>query len=508
MKRMTWLSAALVLCVLAAGGLARAVPIADVLALHMDEPWGGFALDATPNANHGTLLYDTARTDDAKFGRALSFDGQGDYVSIPDSPSFDSITSGITIEGWAKVTSDPNVNSNNNYRMIVSKGGRDGVWDLLLEQGRGTAWSVTVDGGGGPVEQRYWPTHPAWPIGDWVHFAYTYDSPTGQMIAYMNGTPYPTTKTAGPIVTDNLPVYLSYPNNSPPSTVGGQGAFPGILDEVAIYSSVLTGAEVLARYNDGPPQPPLPPPPTADTLVLHLDEPSGTIAYDVTSPANDGTLVNGVGRGAGQFGGAVHFDGVDDHIRVPLSAAQSPTSGLTVEGWFLVDQEPNVDGNNNWRWIFNKGGWATPFDCILEQGRNLCYSIKLDGDTAHYRWNTGKLLPLNEWTHVAWTYDGATGMMEVYLNGVGFSHPIGTTGDLATNNSDLYLSWPSGTAFPSGHGAFPGWMDEIAMYSRALTSDEILLRYTDGPPIFPEPATLALVGAGLAFVARRRRPRR
>ena len=297
----------------------------------------------------------------------------------------------------------------------------------------------------------------------------------------------------------------SWDYSSRPFLVGehyGIYRFDGMVDEVAVYGRRLSDTEATARYTGGPPLPP-PQLPTADTLVLHFGEPGGNTAYDATSPANDGTLYNGVGRGAGMYGGAVHFDGVDDHIRVPLPAAQSPTTGLTVEGWFLVDQNPNVDGNNNWRWIFNKGGWATPFDCILEQNRSLMFSIKVDG--VHRRWNTGWQLPLDEWAHAAWTYDAETGMMRVYLNGAERSHYIGTTGPLDVNGSDVYLSWPRGTAFPAGNGAFPGWMDEFAIYSRVLSQDEVLARYADGPPIFPEPATLAVLAGGVAALAARRR---
>ena len=484
------------------GAGMHVAPQAPVAVYHLDEQRSSHVVDASGNSNHGTMGYDAAHTPDGKFDNGIAFDGVGDYVTIPDSPSFDSITEGITVEGWAKVTSDPNINGFNNYRMIVDKGGRGGVWDLLLEQGRTTAWSVTIDDGTTVAEQRYWPGHPAWPIGDWVHFAYTYDAPTGSMIAYMNGTPYPTTRAIGTIATDNNPVYLSYPNNS--TDQNGQGAFPGILDEVAIYSRVLSGTDILARYNDGPPSPALDLP-LADKACFHLNEPTGTTAYNALG-TNHGTLGGGFTRGDGMFSNAVHFDGTSGHMQAPMPAAVSPTEGLTVEGWFYVDQEPNVDGNNNWRWIFNKGGWATPFDCILEQGRNLMFSLKLDGDPTHYRWNSGKYLPLNEWAHAAWTFDGASGMMTVYINGQGVSHYIGATGELATNDLDFFLSWNRGTAFPNGDGAFPGWMDEVAVYGHALSSTEILARYTDGPPKTPEPATLALLGAGaLALVRRRRR---
>ncbi len=511
-----WFASALALAAAMAafaGPSSHAAPIADVLALHLDESRGSIVLDASGNGNHGRMHYDTTRTTgaDAKFGGALSFDGRGDHVAVPDSPSFDAIGAGLTVEGWAKLTSDPNLGPEyNNYRMLFSKGGRGGVFDVVLEQSRNTQFSVRLDdGAGGTIQQRFYVGDP-WGIGEWVHFAYTYDGATGTMAAYINGNEHTASRTAGTIATNNAPFYLSHPNNS--EAQNGQGALPGILDEIAVYSTVLSGADVAERYANGPPQPDLTmsAPPPADILVYHLDERRGNVAYDATVFGRHGAVVNGAtfGPSDGMFGGALHFDGVDDHVRAPLPSAESPTSGLTFEAWLYVDQDPDVDAGqpdavNNWRWLFNKGGWATPFDAIFEQDRDITFSLKLDGDPTHYRHRFGQQVPLDEWAHLALTYDAETGMMRYFLNGVEESHPIGTTGDLATNDLDFFLSWPS-VAVPSGHGAFPGWMDEVALYGRALSSDEILARFLDGPPeaLVPEPSTWVLLALGAAAFLR------
>ena len=62
---------------------------------HMDEGEGSVIYDTSGNGNDGTIY--GATWTDGKFGKALSFDGENDYVKIPDSASLD-ITDEITIE--------------------------------------------------------------------------------------------------------------------------------------------------------------------------------------------------------------------------------------------------------------------------------------------------------------------------------------------------------------------------------------------------------------------------
>ena len=491
MMRLVCLS---VVVVLAAGSVASAGPVADLLMLHLDETRGTWANDVSAANNNGTLL-NGGSWNGGQYGGGALLDGADDHIDCGADASL-RVTDAITAEAWFYP-----LHLGGSPQTVIQKG-RDWWAGYQLAVTGSTLQGVIQGASGGQVV--YAPG--AVTLNDWNHALLTYQSGVGGAV-YLNGVATPIAN-VGDIKWVDTGAGWDY--STRPFLVGehyGIYRFDGMIDEVAVYGQSLSAADATARYTAGPPLPP-PQLPTADGLVLHFDEAGGITAYDATSPANNGTLDNGVGRGAGVYGGAVHFDGVDDRIRVPLPAAQSPTTGLTVEGWFLVDQNPNVDGNNNWRWIFNKGGWGTPFDCILEQNRSLMFSLKVDGDSTHYRWNSGLALPLDEWAHAAWTYDAESGMMRVYVNGVEAAHYIGTTGPLATNDTDFFLSWASGTAFPNGSGAFPGWMDEIALYSRALSQDEVLARYADGPPIFPEPATLAVLAGGVAALAARRRRRK
>ena len=75
------------------------------------------------------------------------------------------------------------------------------------------------------------------------------------------------------------------------------------------------------------------------------------------------------------------------------------------------------------------------------------------------------LLPVNQWSHLAATYDGTT--LRLYVNGVvAASTPF--TGDMATSTDPLRIG---GNSVYGEY--FVGVIDEVRIYYRALTAAEI-----------------------------------
>ncbi|MDX9727096.1 MAG: LamG-like jellyroll fold domain-containing protein, partial [Bacteroidales bacterium] len=189
--------------------------------------------------------------------------------------------------------------------------------------------------------------------------------------------------------------------------------------------------------------------------------------------AGSTSVYDGFGMWAkGKMGNALLFDGSKDYVVVPNNASMNPTS-ITVSMWLYLNQNPSCDANNNWRSVIRKGstsGTTTGFDVVLEQSRVLVWDT---GSGSSDRWNLGAAgtLPLNSWTHVVLVYD-QTGSKKAYMNG----NLIGTksiaAAPLASNTDPLYIS-NSSSDCPNGAGAFPGFIDDVRIYSGALTPDQI-----------------------------------
>ena len=100
-----------------------------------DEGKGTIAHDSSGRGNHGTVM-GGAKWAEGRIGGALEFDGQDDFVSIPNESRFD-ITGSITISAWIRVESFTKV-----WQSIVTKGDR--AWRLhRASDTRSVGWACS-----------------------------------------------------------------------------------------------------------------------------------------------------------------------------------------------------------------------------------------------------------------------------------------------------------------------------------------------------------------------------
>src|SRR3954462_7824525 len=81
---------------------ATPAPSGLVAAYNFDEASGTTVTDSSGNNNAGTVSGATRPTS-GKHGRALTFNGTNNYVSVPDSAPLD-LPTGLTLEGWVNMT--------------------------------------------------------------------------------------------------------------------------------------------------------------------------------------------------------------------------------------------------------------------------------------------------------------------------------------------------------------------------------------------------------------------
>ena len=170
----------------------------------------------------------------------------------------------------------------------------------------------------------------------------------------------------------------------------------------------------------------------------------------------------------GRYGGALEFGSESERATVSsfetggdqltLACWVYPTSfaGLASEARF-ISKATGTNANEHLWMVGNYG-----------DGTALRFRLQTDGtgNTKTLVTNEG-LLPLNQWSHVAATYDGAA--MKLYLNGAEVGS-LAASGQVATSSADIGLgNQPEG----AGDRALIGGLDEVRIYSKALGVSEL-----------------------------------
>jgi hypothetical protein len=194
-------------------------------------------------------------------------------------------------------------------------------------------------------------------------------------------------------------------------------------------------------------------------LAYNLDDgPVGTAALDTSGNYRTGTLVSGTWTSAGRYGGAASLNGTSSEVDPPALGTFYKT-GFTLEAW-AYKQTGKKD-------VGLVGTWAA--------SQNGGPMIWVDNTTGHYRLTLGATLgnyldsgispAIGRWQHVAATYDGSTA--RIYVDGA-LAASSTFTGNVGDSNT-----WRIGAYGSPATGFFDGNVDDVRVYSRALSATEI-----------------------------------
>ena len=210
-----------------------------------------------------------------------------------------------------------------------------------------------------------------------------------------------------------------------------------------------------------------------------LDETSGTTAVDSSSRGYDGTYMNTPTLGgAGVFGNAAEFDGVNEHVEVASLTSLDNPKAITAACWAK-------SGTATWSdygMLISKRNQfiisPTPGTMML-----TWYVIDDGGVSQTLAYNLGAIpgFDLQDWHHYACTYDPDLGIQAMYVDGV-LINSISRTFTINSDTGSLFIGRDDGWS-----RYFDGMMDDARVYSYALNAAEIAVLGTPG-------STEALVG--------------
>jgi hypothetical protein len=172
----------------------------------------------------------------------------------------------------------------------------------------------------------------------------------------------------------------------------------------------------------------------------------------------------------GQVGGALSFDGANDHVNVGVRPSLTTPLGLTVVAWIRPStySMKNVNGGII---INNEGMYEIS---VSTAGIDYAVANTTPGWSGYWL-RSGYLPPLNQWTHIAWSYNSATGQYVLYANGAVVDTEVGS-GVITDYLTSLNEFWIGGRQ-EGWEQWFPGALDEIRIYNRALSLGEVQILY-------------------------------
>jgi len=425
-----------------------------VLYLPFDEMSGTVAHDLSGNGNNGQGYNgSTAQINWAGgiYGGAVEFDGVDDYIKIPDNPSFSSwnISNQLTAVAWVYYGKDDGGGwydilnkATEEFRFAINDASAgDGKFGLSFLVNDGTGFETVG-------------TLQVLDTGKWHFVAVTFDA--GIVKFYGDGQLLRTDTISKTKIADtDLKLFI--------------GKFvskytPAIIDEVRIYNRSLSDEEIKYLYELGKSKLHL-----EKGLVLHLtfDEGVGNVTYNYAMTnitINSGKFYGNTSANwtTGMIGKAIEFDGVDDYVLTNAQIDFSKTP-FTLSAWVYISEI--VSGESFILGERTQVGGDVGLELIDGKPRVRIWN------GSFYTATSPTAISTNEWHLITGTFDGNS-TLKLYVDGelvvvtdTGGKKPNPPFMNIEVGQIGYTVSY------------FKGIIDEVRIYNRALSPEEIKALY-------------------------------
>jgi hypothetical protein len=463
-------------------GDISSINLSSGLVLHfpMDETTGTTITD-TISSKTGTMQGGLDAGNDSvpgRIGNALDFDGVDDYIDVasPNLPIND-----FTYAFWINADT-----TNDEAFIMVSDGaGNNEIVIYIDPQLKGNVEGGGFLGGNANVS-----------ASEWVHLVMSRSG--SDVTFYINGAVDSTATRAGVLDFSTCPLLVGVDADSGCTGLLGNYANSRI-DDVRVYDRALNNDEVAALYNIdtiGTPgqmqynadfnvmeyfngaewvaMGPVGGTPPSSGLVGHwkLDESGNTSTAVDSAGSSNGTLINFPADPtpnwqAAKIANGLNFDGVNDEVDIPSSAALTPADAFTFAAWVY----PTTDNTDVAIFMGPEGnGFGESWRMVIDSSPEFAFSVDTNNALVSVRNGDPAL---DKWQHVAGVYDGAN--IHLFVDGV-LLESVAQTGSVTYPQAGKVARMGRADGVPWLEGA----IDDVRIYDRALTQQEIQQLYYYG----------------------------
>lgn len=211
------------------------------------------------------------------------------------------------------------------------------------------------------------------------------------------------------------------------------------------------------------------------------DGEGSTVAVD-TAGNNNGILQNMDQNDAwvpAHLGFGLDFDGGNDFVEVPDAESLRLNGDMSFSFWINFDAYPT-----SWTGILSKfaSGSATEFYMRLRDANTGQFiHSKADGSLFSWGWTPSVNTPLGEWVHVVGVRDfSGDNRMRLYFNGVEWNSGKVLQGQGLTTNAPVTIGRHANETIAPSASEVNGQIDDVRLYNRALSEEEVVALYQQG----------------------------
>jgi hypothetical protein len=442
----------------------------------------GHGNDANCGGGDGNANVDTFSTDAVVGNYSRDFLGHTFICFSPPAVSFNNLSNALSgsfsVSTWVKTTQSVN-NDNDNAdagaNILFAEDANTNSTVPLALTGSKVAFSVNDHNGVNTTLHSQTSVND----GQYHQIAVTRNQANGVMKIYVDGNLEGSANGSADLLYAKSIISLG----------GYFNDYNGLLDDVQIYSGVLSDTEVASLYTN----PGTTVPDVASGPVVHYDFDEGTVLAADVSGNNNNIIYAGHFSGSGPTistnaaagSGSVSFDG-GSYLTASSNLLSTLAGEFSVSLWLKTSQSYGNPGDVGWEGAGiisadSPNSGAKDLIPVALTGGQVAFNIG-DGSSDNTL-NSSATVNDNNWHHVVVTRSQSTGARQIFIDGTLDSSDIASTVLL---NSPVLLtigcksdaSNPDPTS-PSQHGSngYQGLLDDIQIYNRVLSSQEVTYLY-------------------------------
>ncbi|HHO59824.1 MAG TPA: LamG domain-containing protein, partial [Thiotrichales bacterium] len=442
--------------------LLLTLPLISQAALLMHLTLDNTLSDASGNGNNGSFPGGGSNPSyaTAVLNEGLDFDGSNDYITVN---TFDPGSS-FTVALWVRADSTGGVIDTyiehvaNNQRNDFFLGYDNDIGEIFIELEDNNQYESGACG-----DPKFCTGIDLLP-NRWYHLAAVVTPTT--LTLYIDGEQAYSTTHSTTVNFTNGTWMIGADSDSSPSTTANTDYFDGRLDDIRVYDQALDQAGI------------------SELISLSgwwkLDQCSLASPGDVVDSSgngNDGNPENGISLDSGKICNAGSFDGSDDYVGLP--GFPNLTGSFTISAWIrpdVINKDQRIfadDENNSGGYAFSLGDGGDGRLRFFSRGIS---PVSLDSSTA---------ISAGNWYYVVAVHDASSRTRQIFVNGSAVTSKASYSGAWSTDAGTASIGGETNSAGSEAvaNWRFDGLIDEIKIYERALTAEEISDYYSIPDPV-------------------------